>query len=660
MQAKRARLSFAVAFIWLAALLLPVGIGLASPGRAYAQTKSYHMDRYDSEITVNPDGSLDIRETLVFNFTSGSFRRGLREFDTDKLDNITGIKVAEDRNGLFVNYTETSFEPDDSTSGATGTYGIDNAGSSVRVRWIFGNTSNAVRTFRVTYHVNGAIRVYDDRDEFDWYAVPPGWGAPINASRVQVTFPRGDTADWKLASVPADAEVSTQGNSAVWTANSRLGAGFEVGAQLPKGILQAAKPSWQANVDQQELQREEDRKKQEEYDKNVRPLVDVGLLLLGVVTLIGGVLWMISRWYTKGRDKVVKLPTDYLTEPPSDLPPGLVGTLLDESADIRDVIATVVDMGRKGNLTINEEKQTGLFGGKDFQYTQTGGTVQYRFEELVMNALFKDRQSVNLTDLKNTFYTNLPPIYSEMYDALVELKYFPENPKAVRGRNMGLGCVFVGLAIVVGFLWVTFGALYSYMMLIPAIGLGVTGLVGLILAGAMPRKTDLGSEEAAKWNAFKRYLQQIQSYTNVQEAADRFQKYLPYAVALGVDREFTRQFNSVPAAMPMWYIPYGYVPYAPYYGGSGGTTLAGNSPGGAGAAPNLDPGGAMQGMSDSLSGAMSGLSDSFTSMVNSASSIMTSQPSSSGSGGGGGGGGWGGGGGSFGGGGGGGGGGGAN
>jgi uncharacterized membrane protein YgcG len=355
----------------------------------------------------------------------------------------------------------------------------------------------------------------------------------------------------------------------------------------------------------------------------------------------------------------VALPADYLADPPSDLPPGLVGTLLDESADIRDVIATVVDMAKKGNLTIAESDPGGFLQGKDFEYRKTGNQVSYRFEEMVLDAMFKTSDSVRLSELKNKFYTSLPDIYSEMYKTLVALKYFPESPKTVRTRNSGIGCAIIALGLAAAFLWFTFGAMYSWMIIVPAIGLGATGLVRMFMAGAMPRKTDMGSEQAERWRAFKRYLQQIQTYTNVQEAADRFQKYLPYAVAMGVDREFINQFNSVPAAMPTWYAPYGYYPYPYVVGGPGPGTASTGGPGTPTTPmPGFDPGGAVQGMSNSLGAAMQGMSDSFTSMVNSASNILTSQPSSSGSSGGGGGG-WGGGGGSFGGGGGGGGGGGA-
>ena len=251
---------------------------------------------------------------------------------------------------------------------------------------------------------------------------------------------------------------------------------------------------------------------------------------------------------------------------------------------------------------------------------------------------------------------SLPPIYSEMYSELVGLKYFPDSPQSMRGRNIMVGVFLIVLSAAAAFAALMVFDYLPLLILIP-MAIFLTGLIRLVTAGSMVRKTDFGAEEAEKWRAFGRYLEQIQRYTDVQAAAGKFQQYLPYAVAMGIERQLIGQFNSVPAAMPPWYAPYGYNPvFYPYATGSsvGGGQTGGGSGGGA-AMPNLDPGAAMQGMSDSLASAMNSMSDSFTSMVNSASSALTSAPQSSGGSSGG----WGGGGGSFGGGGGGGGGGGA-
>jgi hypothetical protein len=613
--------------LWLVLLLLPVALWLAGPERAAAQSNELTIPAYDTEISVNTDGSLDIAETLEFRFDFGSFKRGIREIPLDRVEGISDLRVAELVDGRAIDYQETTFnEDDDRASGVPGTFGIKEENDKLRVRWIYDETSFGSKTFRLSYRANGALRAYDDHYQLYWKAIPDDAPGGINAGQVEVILPDG----YDVGALQVDSEPSInadrEGDRITWTAFS-VNDGLEVGIKLPKtGPVQATKPSWQDGVDTME---------------RIMVFVNLGMVILGVLLLIGGPLWTIWRWYRYGRDLPVGLHSDYVTEPPSDLPPGLVGTLLDESADVRDVIATVVDQGRKGNLVIRETSTGGLFGSKDFQYEQTGSHVSYRFEEMVNDSIFRHGNPVSLSDLKNQFYKDLSPIYAEMYRNLVAMKYFPEDPSAVRTRNVGIGVLFLILAAgVVAAQIFLFDGITLFGM-IPTLGLAVTGLVRLAFARSMPRKTDFGAEQAQRWRAFRNYLQQMQQYTNVQAAADKYQQYLPYAVALGVDKELTRQFESVPAAMPPYYIPMGWYPY-PVGIPAGGQSMGG--PGGmsgdGGGA--FDMGGAMQSMSEGLGSAMQGMSDSFTSMVNSASSILTSQPTSSGSSGG-----WGGGGGSF-------------
>ena len=58
----------------------------------------------------------------------------------------------------------------------------------------------------------------------------------------------------------------------------------------------------------------------------------------------------------------VGLIADYLPEPPSDLPAGMVGTLVDESADMQDILASILDLARRGVLEIEEVQEPGFLG----------------------------------------------------------------------------------------------------------------------------------------------------------------------------------------------------------------------------------------------------------------------------------------------------------
>src|SRR5690606_34587332 len=55
--------------------------------------------------------------------------------------------------------------------------------------------------------------------------------------------------------------------------------------------------------------------------------------------------------------------------PPEGVQPGLVGTVQDESADVVDVSATIVDLAVRGFLRIEEIKSGGFFGRDDWELT---------------------------------------------------------------------------------------------------------------------------------------------------------------------------------------------------------------------------------------------------------------------------------------------------
>src|SRR6185295_1434158 len=98
---------------------------------------------------------------------------------------------------------------------------------------------------------------------------------------------------------------------------------------------------------------------------------------------------------------------------------------------------------------------------------------------------------------------------------------------------------------------------FAPLVIVPVIAIVVIAVAIAIVAGGMPRKTARGAEAAAKWNAFRRYLAEIERYENVAEAKEIFNRYLAYAVAFGLERSWVNKFASVDAPSPSWYGPYG-------------------------------------------------------------------------------------------------------
>ena len=79
---------------------------------------------------------------------------------------------------------------------------------------------------------------------------------------------------------------------------------------------------------------------------------------------------MFYLWWTRGRDPRLR-PIAAQYEPPNQLTPGEAGTLVDNSANMRDITASIVDLAVRGYMVIEEvqkDRMLGLMHEKDYNF----------------------------------------------------------------------------------------------------------------------------------------------------------------------------------------------------------------------------------------------------------------------------------------------------
>ena len=601
------------------ACLLSGLLGALTPqGATAAETQPVRYDRFDVAFDIQPSGDFRITESQAVNFQSGSYKRASRNIGLANTQDIKDIAVSE--NGQA--YTPA---PNNSLQ-APNTFSTRRNESTLTIEWYFPQTSGRVRNFTIAYTVVGGLRINPDLDVLDWVALRQDLPASALASTVTVRLPQEvDRSQIRLDSQGAPARRTVvDGRTAQFvTEGVPRGAGLAIKVSFPHGLVTASPPPWQLAFEQAEADRER--------REGIQALVNLGLGVLGIVVLFGGGILLFILWYMRGRDPHVGLVADYLREPPSDLSPGVMGTLIDERADLHDVLGTLTDLGRKGVIHIEEvAPAAGSWGKSDFLIERReAGVTLTKLEQAVLDTILPNGAiRMRLSEVKGGITGSLARFNSALYDEVVQRGYFKVNPETTRGRYRSAGKALAILAIVI-----TIGAFFVAgstlgALIFPAIGLVIIGLALRGMARAMPVKTRLGAEEAAKWNAFRRYLANLEKYENLEEAKGRFEQYLPYATAFGLDQSFIQKFASVATPVPTWYgsgggfggpiiIDTG----GGYYGGSGGhygpTSMGGGGGGGNGGGdgggwnvPSLDDlsdrgGGGMQSMSDSLAGMLS-------------------------------------------------------
>jgi uncharacterized membrane protein YgcG len=614
------------------AAVFVVAFSLFSVLSVGAQERSVYWERWDVLIdnVDTTENVFDVTEIYDLTF-NGTFRFGTATIPTSRLTDIRNVSLVEDGRAL---------RSDCSGGQAQGTFCAIELNNEVSITYIFRQpVTNGGKLIELSYTVYGALRVYEGGDQLWWDAVPEEhYGFPIGSSTITVQLPEGfaprEGVD-PVLTYGAPGNVQVNGTRVVAKAQREIGGdeGFSIRVQYPHDP-NATVPVWQSGFDQQR-----------DFEENVEPLINLAVLAISLLIAGGGILLIYVRWQTKGRDPSVGPVPTYLTEPPSDLPPAVVGTLIDETADVRDVISTLLDLAKRGYLVIEESKAEGFLGmggSSSFTFKRTDKSFDdlRPFETRLVNSIFgSERMERTLDSLRNRFYSVIPQIQNDLYQEVMTRKLFTANPNTTRSAWAGLGILLMVLGGVGLFV---LGALVENIGFIafclPA-SLFLVGAVAISFGQAMPAKTREGALEAEKWRAFLEYLRNLEKYAGLTEAASQFDVYLPYAVAFGIDRLWINRFRRVDnVPIPPWYFPTylggpyrrGYMAGTPWRGTGMGTPSVPGLPGEIARAG----GGGLDDLSGGLSQGLESLSNGLTTMLNTTSSVLTSRPqqTSSGSG----------------------------
>jgi len=503
-------------------------IALATTG-LQAQEKSYSIERFDARIRVNPDASIDVTESITARFV-GSWN-GLYRTIPFKYRNAQGLnwtlglslQSAQDDAGRNLK-VETSRE-----------------GHYIKYQiWIPGAV-NTDRTLVLRYRATNGLRFFDEHDELYWNVTGDEWTVPIRAATAEIELPPGATGVRAISfngvygATAQNASVETRGTVVRIAMPHPLGyrEGLTAVVGWNKGVVTAPGAA-------------------------ARALGVVGsnwpLLIPLPVLILAFLAW--RRWGADPRRR----PIAVQYEPPPGITPAEAGTLLDNRTDMRDITATLVDLAVRGTLRIEEyqtPKLLGLFGG-DTAYTLHRLDSADRLaphESRVWAGVFNGRgSSVKLADLEDEFYRHLSPIRDSIYDALTRHGFYRNRPDKVHQNWTILG-IFVAIAIAVG------GSFLSSALLLTPVPFIVAGvLVGIILvafAQIMPARTEAGTRALEQVLGFEEFLRRVESENLKRVILGRpelFDKYLPFAMAFGVEKQFARAFEGIYTQAPQWYV----------------------------------------------------------------------------------------------------------
>jgi uncharacterized membrane protein YgcG len=242
---------------------------------------------------------------------------------------------------------------------------------------------------------------------------------------------------------------------------------------------------------------------------------------------------------------------------------------VDDSVDARDITSTLVDLAVRRFIDIDETAEEGLFfKTKDYIFKllrpqdQWAGLAAH--ELTLMAQLFPAGTTERkLSSLKNTFYTTVPKLKKDILAALKQKSMYRLDP------DMAMFWRVVGAVLTAApFVWLHMTGRAPvfqspvYLVIAILISLVIVWLFGRQLTA----KTLVGMRAHIGILGFQEFMNRVDADRLKRMPPDTFEKFLPYAMALGVEERWAKAFEGIIQQPPQWYHGTGPRPgFSPYH-----------------------------------------------------------------------------------------------
>ncbi len=510
--------------------LLLIIINLLFGGLFVKEVRAEYIRSFESEIKINKDATIDVKEKIIYDFG------GLRKHGIYR--KIPKIKINQDGKKYILDYSDIKVIDENNLP-----YKFSKSIVNDNLELKIGDPNKTVyglKTYIIYYKVSGAITYFSDHDELYWNINGNDWEVAITNTNSKIIFPQKiDENNLKIDCFTGlygsknkncqyhfDNGRDQDGTSVIFSSDNILNPkeGLSIVVSFPINIVVHLEPK--------------------EYIAFSKTWL--GKILTGLIKLIVFIwyfilpFYIIYRWFNYGRDPkgIMGITTAYYDPPKTHdgkrfLAPAEVGILGDETVDLKDISATIVDLARRGYLRIEERKKGDYYLvrlDKPISTASVGiGLLEY--EKTLLNKFFKSKKEIRLKDEK--LYDEVEEIKKELYEDVVKIGLFPKNPENVRKGYYILSVI----------------ALFT--------GNFFLAIVAFIFGRAMPRKTIEGVNAFNIAKSLKNFLTSQKRQLEFQSDHQiMFEKLLPYAMVFEVERIWAKRFENINLKQPDWYQGY--------------------------------------------------------------------------------------------------------
>ncbi len=487
---------------------------------------------FHSEIRVMASGMLEVTETIKVRAEGQRIRRGIyRDFPTEYADRFGNeYQVAFKPYAVLRNDRGEAFHTQRIRGG---------------IRTYFGSAErfieHGVHTYTFRYEASRMLGFFDEHDELYWNVTGFDWAFPIDEASATVTL----EFDAPLSDISFEAytgRFGAQGEDYKAHIDSARGVHFRATKPLspvngltivvgwPKGFV--AEPSG--------------------ADRIGWLLKDNRNLLVAVIGFVLLLAYYVPLWRKYGKDpEEGVIITRY--KPPEGYSPASLRYVRQMYYDDKVMTAAVVNLAVKGYLEIKRR------GSKHWLVRKDSDLLRPELapgEQELFAGLFKDGPEIELDDENHEVLGGARSEHRESLQRDYKKKYFKTNAWA------SVPAAFIMLVTVLIAFNTGRGATPAVVAVIV-----ISFITSALFAFIMRAPTLRGRKLLDDMLGFKDYLEiaekeELNLRNPPQKTPELFEAFLPFALALGVDQQWSERFASVFASIrspngdayqPSWY-----------------------------------------------------------------------------------------------------------
>jgi uncharacterized membrane protein YgcG len=539
---------------------------------------------YDSKVAVQADGALDVTETIRVRVENVAINHGIyRDFPTRyKATHGRRVKVGFE---LIDTLLDGKSEPNK----------VETLTNGVRIK--IGSADRIVppgeHVYTIRYRATRMIGRFDGYDELYWNATGTGWAFPIDQASATVTLPSparfGQRAAYtgRQGSTDSAARVIAEEPGSIRFETTRPlypQEGLTIALAFPKGIVaeppQSTRLAWL--------------------------LSDWAPPLAGGLGLAGVLGYLFYAWRKAGRDPLPGTVVP-LFSPPDDLSPAAMRYIVEQKLDNRAFAASLVDAAVKGHVRLVEE-EGGWFSGNErsIERLDRPDPIPLAAAEMrSLNALVGPSETLVMEQKNHATFSAAKKALSSEFDKAYENRLFLRNYGWMGAAAVAfVAAIWIAAAAVV----LAEGAGSSTLVLFATAGMAVAALifhaapndkgtgrcllhlVAVLVGGAavvvalpvipealktgnwlplaiplvglpfvissffwMSAPTREGRALLDRIAGFKQYLSiteadRLDRMQAPKDSLQLFERYLPYAIALGVENRWADRYTGLLAA----------------------------------------------------------------------------------------------------------------